>query len=289
MMKKKAALGRGLDALLGEVSEAYENESSKKDAVIEIPLNEIEPNPYQPRKHFSQESLKELADSIKQDGLIQPIVVTEDTVDGYVIVAGERRYRASKLAKLKTIKAVVLDITQEQMQQFALIENIQREDLNPIELAKSYEALIKLHGVTHEELASIIHKSRTHITNTLRLLHLSQTTQDALIEKKISAGHAKVLVGLDEKEQTLMVNSIVGQKLSVREVENIIKSMKTKQTKSAPIQKEKSLPQNGDELYLMELSKLLKKLGIKSLVASNKITLEFQNQAQIEKIIASLQ
>jgi ParB family chromosome partitioning protein len=150
-MMKKAALGRGLDALLGEVSEAYENESSKKDSVVEISLNEIKPNPYQPRKNFSQESLKELAESIKEDGLIQPIVVVEDEFDGYIIVAGERRYRASKLAKLKTIKAVVLEITNEQMQQYALIENIQREDLNPIELAKSYEALIKLHGVTHEE------------------------------------------------------------------------------------------------------------------------------------------
>ena len=280
---KKAALGRGLDALLGEVGEAYENESSAQNNIVEIPLENIQPNPYQPRKHFENESLKELADSIKKDGLIQPVIVVEDGLDGYILVAGERRFRASKLAKTGSIKAIVLDITKEQMQQYALIENIQREDLNPIELAQSYEALIELHGVTHEELASIIHKSRTHITNTLRLLNLSKKTQEALVEKKISAGHAKVLVGLDEKDQTTMVNSIIGQKLSVREVENIIKGMKRPQDSA----KQTSKPKQEDEnrhLYLMELHEKLKSLGIKSTVSSDKITLEFTNQEQVDSV-----
>ena len=284
---KKAALGRGLDALLGEVGEAYENESSAQNSVVEIPLESIEPNPYQPRKHFSNESLKELAESIKKDGLIQPIVVVEDDLDGYILVAGERRFRASKLAKMGSIKAIVLDITKEQMQQYALIENIQREDLNPIELAQSYEALIKLHGVTHEELASIIHKSRTHITNTLRLLNLSKKTQEALIEKKISAGHAKVLVGLDEKDQTTMVNSIIGQKLSVREVENIIKGMKQSQNdvKKSP-KKEKE--DDTKQLYLMELHDKLKDLGIKSVVSADRITLQFEDQEQVDSFTRKL-
>ena len=284
---KKAALGRGLDALLGEVGEAYENESSAQNSVVEIPLESIEPNPYQPRKHFSNESLKELAESIKKDGLIQPIVVVEDDLDGYILVAGERRFRASKLAKMGSIKAIVLDITKEQMQQYALIENIQREDLNPIELAQSYEALIKLHGVTHEELASIIHKSRTHITNTLRLLNLSKKTQEALIEKKISAGHAKVLVGLDEKDQTTMVNSIIGQKLSVREVENIIKGMKQQDQKKKQAPKKEKI-QEGEQFYLMELHDKLKSLGIKSVVSADKITLEFKDQAQIDAFAKKL-
>ncbi len=278
---KKAALGRGLDALLGEVGEAYENESSAQNNIVEIPLENIQPNPYQPRKHFENESLKELADSIKKDGLIQPVIVVEDGLDGYILVAGERRFRASKLAKTGSIKAIVLDITKEQMQQYALIENIQREDLNPIELAQSYEALIKLHGVTHEELASIIHKSRTHITNTLRLLNLSKKTQEALVEKKISAGHAKVLVGLDEKDQTTMVNSIIGQKLSVREVENIIKGMKRPQDRVKQTSKQKKENENR-HLYLMELHEKLKSLGIKSTVSSDKITLEFTNQEQVD-------
>ena len=284
---KKAALGRGLDALLGEVGEAYENESSAQNSVVEIPLESITPNPYQPRKHFSNESLKELAESIKKDGLIQPIIVVEDDLDGYILVAGERRFRASKLAKLESIKAIVLDISKEQMQQYALIENIQREDLNPIELAQSYEALIKLYGVTHDELASIIHKSRTHITNTLRLLNLSKKTQEALIEKKISAGHAKILVGLDEKDQITMVNSIIGQKLSVREVENIIKGMKQLKNpakKSSPKEKE----DENNQLYLMELHKKLKNLGIKSVVASDRITLQFDDQKQVDMFLKRL-
>ncbi len=287
---KKEALGRGLDALLGEVSEAYENESTAKNSVIEIPLSEIEPNPYQPRKNFSNESLKELADSIKKDGLIQPIVVVENELDGYIIVAGERRFRASKMAKLKSIKAIVLDITQEQMQQYALIENIQREDLNPIELAKSYQALIELHGVTHEELAGVIHKSRTHITNTLRLLNLSKRTQDALVEKKITAGHAKILVGLDEKEQKLMVDSIVGQKLSVREVENIIKGMKAKtQHESKRAASEKNKEEERQTLYFMDLSKRLRELGIKNSVSSDRISLEFETQEQVDEFLKKLQ
>ena len=284
---KKAALGRGLDALLGEVGEAYDNESSVQNSVVEIALESIEPNPYQPRKHFSNESLKELAESIKKDGLIQPVIVVEDELDGYILVAGERRFRASKLAKLESIKAIVLDITKEQMQQYALIENIQREDLNPIELAKSYEALIQLHGVTHEELASIIHKSRTHITNTLRLLNLSEKTQNALIEKKISAGHAKILVGLDEKDQTMMVNSIIGQKLSVREVEHIIKGMKQPPTAIKKSSK-KETPDENQQLYLMELHEKLKELGIKSVVSSDKITLQFSDQNQVDRFTKRL-
>jgi len=282
---KKEALGRGLDALLGEVSEAYENESSTQDGVIEISLSEIEPNPYQPRKHFSNESLKELAESIKEDGLIQPIVVQDNGIDGYTIIAGERRFRASKLAKKKTIKAIIVDVTKEQMQQYALIENIQREDLNPVELAHSYQKLIELHDMTHEELSGVIHKSRTHITNTLRLLQLSQSTQKALIEKKISAGHAKMLVGLEEKDQTLIVNSIIGQKLSVREVENLIKGMKNiSGIKTVSKEPKKVSPQ----IDFAPLKQELQKLDIDAKSSSNKITLEFQNQEQFFNLLKKL-
>ena len=279
---KKSALGRGLDALLGEVSEAYENESTNNDAVVEIVLDDIKPNPYQPRKDFSKESLKELSESIKKDGLIQPILVVEDELDKYIIVAGERRFRASKLAGFETIKAIVLDITKEQKQQYALIENIQRENLNPIELAMSYQSLIELHGITHEELSKVIHKSRTHITNTLRLLNLTKKSQEALIEKKITAGHAKVLVGLEEKEQAVIVNSIIGQNLSVREVENIIKSMKSKNDSSSLETKDsKSI----SKLDFKELCSVLKKYNINPKISSNKITLSFENQEQINNLL----
>lgn len=274
---KSKALGRGLDALLGEVSEAYENEGTQTESVLEVSLSQIRPNPYQPRKNFNNESLQELADSIKEDGLIQPVVVVEDE-DGYMLIAGERRFRASKLANLKTIKAVVLNKDDESMRKIALLENIQRENLNAIELANAYSELINNQNLTQEELAVTIHKSRTHITNTLRLLQLSQKTQRALLDKKISAGHAKVLVGLSEKEQELLVNSIIGQKLSVREVEKIIKDMKTPKTKV--VKKEAPLSYN-----FSELQSRFNDLGFKSKVSSNKLVIEFENESQVENML----
>ncbi len=277
---KSQKLGRGLDALLGEMDEAYENEGSQRDEILEISLKEIRPNPFQPRKAFDEKSLMELAESIKTDGLLQPIVVTED-IDGYVLIAGERRLRASKLAKLKDIRAIVLNSDEQKMRQFALIENIQREELNAIELAEAYSELIKLHEITHEELSTKIYKSRTHITNTLRLLQLSQKTQKALLEKKISAGHAKILVGIDDKQQQVMVNSIIGQKLSVREVESMVKNLReTKHTKVVPLPR--------DFYELTEVKEKFNLFGFKSKVSKNKLTLEFDNEEQIVKLLLQL-
>jgi len=277
---KSMKLGRGLDALLGEMDEAYGNESSSNDSVIELSLKDIRPNPYQPRKHFNESSLLELGESIKNDGLLQPIVVSQD-IDGYVLIAGERRLRASKLVKLKTIRAILLSTDEQKMRQFALIENIQRDELNSVELAEAYSELLKMYDVTQEELASKIHKSRTHITNTIRLLQLSSKTQKALIEKKITAGHAKVLIGLDEKQQQLIVNSIIGQKLSVREVESIIKNMKD--TKSPFIEK--------TNIPTYDFSNLKEKfdfLGYKTKSCKNKITIEFDNESQIDDFLSHL-
>ena len=276
---KTQRLGRGLDALLGEIDEAYENEGSQRDEILEIPLKDIRPNPFQPRETFDETALAELAESIKNDGLIQPIVVTED-IDGYILIAGERRFRASKLAKLKEIRAIVLNSDEHKMRQFALIENIQREELNSIELAKAYNELIKLHKITHEELANIIHKSRTHITNTLRLLQLSEKTQKALLEKKISAGHAKVLVGLDEKEQQVMVNSIIGQKLSVRDVESMIKSKKTAEVK------ESKIADTTEKLDLLGVKRALSELGFSVKTSQNKVTINFDSQDDIADFLS---
>ncbi|MBN2817227.1 MAG: ParB/RepB/Spo0J family partition protein [Campylobacterales bacterium] len=273
---KSQKLGRGLDALLGEMDEAYENEGTQRDVVLEIPLKDIRPNPFQPRKSFDDELLHELSESIKNDGLLQPIVVTED-IDGYVLIAGERRFRASKLAKLKEIRAIVLNSDEQKMRQFALIENIQREELNAVELAQAYGELIKLHDYTHEELSGVIHKSRTHITNTLRLLQLSVKTQKALVEKKISAGHAKVLVGLDEKDQQLMVNSIIGQKLSVRELELLIKN---KKEPTPVMKKEAKVTYNFNSV-----NEKFDEYGLKYKNSGNKITLEFSSQAEIEEFL----
>ncbi|MDD2566413.1 MAG: ParB/RepB/Spo0J family partition protein [Thiovulaceae bacterium] len=279
---KSQALGRGLGALLSEIDEAYDNELPKKDSIIEISLKDIRPNPFQPRKSFDDESLAELSESIKHNGLLQPIVVKED-VDGYILIAGERRFRASKLAKLKTIRAIVMNSDEEKMRQLALIENIQRDELNAIELAFAYNELLKLHEITHDELSHMIHKSRTHITNTIRLLQLSQKTQKALLENKITAGHAKVLIGLDEKEQQLMVDSIIGQKLSVRDVEAMIKSMKEE---SRPSIKEKTESYGYDFSFIKQR---FDTLGYKAKFSQNKCTIEFADEAQIESFLSLLQ
>lgn len=274
------ALGRGLDALFGEIDESYENEGTQKDEILEISLKEIRPNPFQPRKTFDEEALLELAESIKNDGLLQPIVVTED-LDGYILIAGERRLRASKIAKLKTIRCIIVHSDEDKMRKLALLENIQREDLNSIELAQSYEELIKIHEITHQELSSMIHKSRTHITNTLRLLQLSSKTQKALLEKKITAGHAKVLVGLDEKQQQVMVNSIIGQKLSVRDIESMIKSKKNDNSDEPKTSKVESCD-------FTNLHNKLNFLGFDVKISSNKVTIEFDDQAHIEEFLSNL-
>ncbi|MCF6201617.1 MAG: ParB/RepB/Spo0J family partition protein, partial [Hydrogenimonas sp.] len=222
---KSKSLGRGLGAILGEVAEAYENEfqraEEKGEQVVEIPLSEIVPNPYQPRKHFDENAIKELSQSIKRHGLLQPIVVIEQNGE-YVLIAGERRVRASRLAGLESVRAIVADIDRSRFRELALIENIQREELNPVELARSYKELIEEYGITQEELSKIIHKSRTQITNTLRLLQLDEYVLQKLLSSQISQGHAKVLVGLDEKDQRIVCDTIIGQKLSVRETERLV-------------------------------------------------------------------
>ncbi len=281
-MIKNRALGRGLGALLGEIEQAYDNEVPNDDAVLEIPLKSIKPNPYQPRKSFNEDSLLELGESIKNDGLLQPIVVIAD-IDGYTLVSGERRVRASKLMKLKTIRAICMKVEDESMRHLALIENIQRDELNSIELAIAYEELIKIHNITHDELGLRIHKSRAHITNTMRLLQLSEKTQKALIDNKISSGHARTLVGLGEKDQQLLVDSIIGQKLSVRDVEGMVKSLKNDVQRPSFEEKES---------LLYDFSSLKKKLDeyrLKTSFKSNRLVIEFSNELQIEQFLSKLQ
>ncbi len=278
---KSKSLGRGLGELLGEIEEAYDSEVPNTESIVEITLSQIKPNPFQPRKHFDEKSLSELADSIKSHGLIQPIVVVED-IDGYILVAGERRLRASKMAKIKTIRAVIANIDEDKMRQQALIENIQRDELNIVDLAHAYGELLEVHGITHDELSSMVNKSRTHITNTLRLLQLSKKTLVSLKEGKITAGHAKVLVGLSDKEQVTLVASIIGQKLSVREVETLVKSMKAG-VAVLTSKKEKAVSYDSSAL-----KSKFSDLGFKVKTKSNEITLSFDNEEDIEKLLERL-
>ena len=268
----KRGLGRGLGDILGEVAEAYENEISQ-NSMVELQIDQIRSNPYQPRKHFDEQSLKELAASIKEHGLLQPVIVIED-IDGFMLIAGERRLRASKMAGLSKIKAIVAQVDKNKYREFALIENIQRENLTPLELARSYKELIEEYGITHEELAHIVKKSRAHVSNTLRLLSLSEYAQKALEEGKITAGHAKVLVGVEEEEQKALVDSIVGQKLSVREVERL--------------QSTKRVRKKEEKYDLKEVVQKLKALGFEASGKENRLTIKFTNRNDIDKFMSFL-
>jgi len=274
MSGKSQALGRGLGELLGEIEEAYDNEISPSKDLLEIPLSNIKVNPFQPRKHFDEKALSELSESIKRHGLLQPIVVVEE-MDEYVLIAGERRFRASKMAKTKTIKAVVVSASSQEMRELALIENIQREELNAIELAKSYSELIEVHAITQEELSGLIYKSRSTITNTLRLLQLSPKAQKAVIDKNISAGHAKVMVNLSSKDQNILVDSIIGQKLSVREVEKMVK-----QYKGMPLSKKEKIT-SKPALNMNKLKYALDEQLINYEIKENKISFSFSNEEEI--------
>ncbi len=286
-MAKKSGLGRGLGSILDDIGSSYENQfkevldDNSNSYVLELDIDLIDPNPYQPRKYFDEEKLQELADSIKKHGLLQPIVVIS-VEDRYILVAGERRLRASKLAKLDTIKAIVADIDLDEirLRELALIENIQRENLNPIELARSYKELIEVHNITHEELSHIVNKSRSQITNTLRLLNLSEYAQEALIKGEISQGHAKVLIALDEKEQEILVNSIKGQKLSVRELEALVSKKKSKKSNIDTLKDESKfvIPQK-------ELKEILKKLPFSTKVKKQSVEILLHSKEELEDFI----
>ena len=282
---KSKSLGRGLGAILGEVAEAYENEfqsgeSDIREQVIEIPLDEIVPNPYQPRKHFDEDAIRELAESIKRHGLLQPVVVIEQNGE-YVLIAGERRVRASRVAGFGTIRAIVADIDQSRFRELALIENIQREALNPVELARSYKELIEEYGITQEELSKIIHKSRSQIANTLRLLQLSDYVMEKLSKAQITQGHAKVLVGLDEKDQRILCDTIVGQKLSVRETEQLVGDMKPAPEK--PAEKKRKAPEGVD--LSPYRTRIKENVPFRINIKQSKIEITFDNEEEVEAFL----
>lgn len=229
-MAKKTGLGKGLDSLI-----PVHNNTEKEKAVVEkvvekktdtvLRITEIEPNKGQPRKNFNEDALEELADSIKQFGLIQPLVVQKR--DGYYeIIAGERRWRAAKKAGLKEVPVIIRDYTDEEMMEIALIENLQREDLNPIEEAQAYKKLINDYKLKQDEIAEKVSKSRVAITNSMRLLKLSEKVQDMIVDEMISSGHGRALLALnDKKMQEELANRIFDEKLSVRETEQIVKAL----------------------------------------------------------------
>lgn len=276
------ALGRGLGELLGEVESAYENSTgNNKSGVRKLDVSLIKANPNQPRKIFDEEKLSELSESIKEHGLLQPIVVVENEDNSYTLIAGERRLRAHKLAKIDQIKAIIVDADELKLRELALIENIQRDDLNIIELAYCYAQLLNEHNITHEELSKKVFKSRTSITNTLRLLQLNSYVQQFLATDKISAGHAKVMLGLSSDEQKMVADSIVGQKLSVRETEKLVKELKEKNS-DKPKKEKSSVDYNVTPLK--NLMTKLQENNLKVKVEKNYFKIEFNSQEEIDKI-----
>ena len=287
MAKQKLAIN--LEDMLADVNSAYKDDDIldyfgvSSDVVEEIEIAKISPNPYQPRKNFDEAALKELSESIKRHGLIQPIIVIRKD-DGYMLIAGERRYRATKMLEENKIKAIVADLKSQNLREIALIENIQRENLNPIELAHSYKELIDEYEITQEGLANIIHKSRTQITNTMRLLLLSPVTQRLLQEDKLTQGHAKIIVGLSPEDEKTVVDTIIGQKLSVRETENLVKKIKEKTTPKKEILRVNK--EYSDKL--LEVQKAVENFKIKSKVKAKSLVLEFESTEQMQNFIDKL-
>jgi len=245
MAQHKGGLGRGLSALIPGGTSAVQEESIAKTGIIEIPLDKIIPNRNQPRKIFSQDSLNELADSIREFGIIQPIMVRESDKDGgfYEIISGERRFRAVKILEMDKISCIInQDVGDLASLEMALIENVQRDNLTPIELAHTYKQLVDEFKLTHEELSIRVGKSRSAITNSLRLLLLPVEVQKLIDSEKISAGHARALLSIENKKQQIkLADNIVENDLSVRETEKIINSINKKIIDKKPAEKQKLL------------------------------------------------
>lgn len=239
-------LGRGLDALFGTYEGDVSYNKITKPAetntgVLEVDINKIKPNPNQPRKNFDEDALKDLAASIKVHGIVQPIVLNKNADGTYMIIAGERRWRAANLCGLKTVPAIIKDYTEKQIKEISIIENLQREDLNPVEAAKAIKELMDEYGLTQEAVSERIGKSRSNVANTLRLLTLYPAVLDMIEKGKISAGHARCLVVVeDANEQLKLANAIVSKNLSVRDLEKAIKAY-TNPAKKVVVREEQSL------------------------------------------------
>jgi len=272
------ALGRGLGELLGEVQSAYEDNlttNKQDDFVNELEIEQIKVNPYQPRKIFDSLKLEELSKSILSHGILQPIVVTKKDNE-YILIAGERRLRASKLANLNTIKSIIIDLEDKKLREYALIENIHRDDLNVLELAYSYAGLINEHSITHEELANMVHKSRSSITNILRLLNLSVYAQQMISSSKITLGHAKLIISLDEDLQKKIVDSIIGQKLSVLQTQNLINDLKS--SSKIKEKQKKTIKSNFNYENLSILANKLEKKDLKIKITNKSFNITINSQ-----------
>ncbi len=292
-LKKKMGLGRGLDALLGEAlrgdsmgTKSNSDMDSRGQSVATLSVIDIRPNPDQPRRHFADEKLDELAASIAKHGIIQPIIV-RPFQGGYQIVAGERRWRAAQRAQLHDIPAIIRSFDDSETLEIALLENIQRQDLNPIEEADAYKKLTELFGHSAAELAELVHKSRSHVANMMRLLDLPPTLRDLVTEEKLSMGHARALLGSDNAVQLAML--VIKKGLSVRATEALVqqeRAPKAKRTVSA------GQPENADiravESHLGDLLGLKVRIAQKNATGAGAVTFEYGSLDQLDMLCQRL-
>lgn len=294
-MALKRGLGKGLDSLIptnvmmeSEVKHATVSTASsaeeEKDGTLMVKLSKVEPNREQPRKNFDEDSLQELAESLKQFGMLQPILV-QNRGDYYEIIAGERRWRAAKIAGLKEVPVIVRELTDQEIVEISLIENIQREDLNPIEEAQAYKRLLTEFHLKQDEVAERVSKSRTAVTNSMRLLKLCDEVQKMVVDDMISTGHARALISIeDPEEQYLIAQKIFDEKLSVREVEKLVKDLH--KPPKPPKEENKTL-----QAIYQEISERLKQsLSTKVSVSAKqngagKIEIEFYNHEDLERLL----
>ena len=285
MKNKGKGLGRGIDALFQDFKD-LEEVDVKTEEVVDIPLSELRPNPYQPRKTFDEASLQELATSIAQSGVFQPIIVRKSAVKGYEIIAGERRFRASKLADKETIPAIIREFDEESMMQIAVLKNLQREDLSPLEEAEAYEMLMKNLELTQAQVAERLGKSRPYIANYLRLLTLPDLVKEMLQDERLSMGQARTLLGLKDKNQILkLANRCVKENLTVRQLEQLVAAMNDKkEVKKTPrIVKEKPYYLREGEERLMD--KFGTNVEILEKDGKGKIEIEYLSQSDLTRIL----
>jgi ParB family transcriptional regulator, chromosome partitioning protein len=272
-------LGKGLNAFFQDVG--------KEETVQEINLQELRPNPYQPRKTFQREAIIELKDSILEHGILQPLVVRK-SIKGYEIVVGERRFRAAKEAKLETVPAVVRELSEQQMMELAVLENLQREDLNPIEEGAAYQTLIDKLKLTQEEVAKRLGKSRPHVANHIRLLSLPPKIQELISTGKISMGHGRALLGLREKAKVpVLVEKVINEALNVRQLEKLIQQL------NEDVSRETKKPEKKKDVFIQEREHTLRErfgttVNIKQKKNKGKIEIEFFSQEDLERILEML-
>ena len=289
METKRKALGKGLEQLFSNERIDFDNfekglvEEAKPNEIVEISLDEIRSNPYQPRKIFDEEALNELAESIKEHGIVQPIIVKK-SIKGYELVAGERRTKASRIAGLKTIPAIIKNFNDQEMMEIALIENIQRENLNPIEEAMAYDNILKSSNMTQDELAKKFGKSRSYITNILGLLKLPETTKKYVEENKLTMSHARELSKLEDEEQIdRLADKIITEGLNVRTIENIARD------EALPkINPQHTTKVSDSNKYIIYENALREKTGTRAKIGNKKIEIPFNSTQELERILESL-